>query len=217
MRLGFRIFRSIAPFFLIVAIQFAFSQAGFAASFPCTTSTLILSAQNGSSGSPSTWVGGTVPSDGNCVVIRHHVTLNRNMGTEGGTGMGWIRVENGGILDSDCASPHAVYFGSTGTNPLGSGNSNNPGANASMFGFFVSFGTLNLSCAAPNNVSVTSADEEQPWYIHHSYGDDVGCTAISENVCNGTTGFNGAVLNLQNTIASHLGTDVNYFNGIDWD
>jgi hypothetical protein len=217
MRLGPGIFRVLSTIFFLFILQFTLSQAGYAASFPCTTSTLILSAQNGSSGNPSTWVGGSVPSDGNCVVIRHHVTLSNNMGTEGGTGMGWIRIENGGILDSDCASPHAVYFGSTGTNPTGAGTSNNPGANASMFGFFVSFGTLNLSCAAPSNITLTSANEESPWYIHHTYGDDVGCTAISDNLCNGTSGYNGAVLNLQNTIASHLGTDVAYFNGIDWD
>src|SRR5262249_28852825 len=150
-----------------------------AATFPCTTTTLILSAQNGAAGNPSTWVGGAVPLDGNCVIIRHHVTLNADWGSEGGTGLGWVRIENGGTLDADCAAPHAVYFGSTGTDPVGAGSSTNPGANASMFGFFVSYGTLNLSCAQPNNVSISSADENPPWYIHHQYGDYPGCTTIS--------------------------------------
>jgi len=212
----FRLVRFLSVFFLFAIAPFTFSPLAHAATFPCTTSTLVLSAQNGDSGSPSTWVGGTIPTDGNCVVIRHHVTLNRNMGTEGGTGMGWIRIENGGILDSDCAAPHSIYFGSTGTNPIGAGNSSNPGANASMFGLFVSFGTVNLACAAPNNVSITSANEESPWYIHHVYGDYVGCTSITGNVCSGSPGIHGAVLNLQNVSASHLGTDVLYYNGIDW-
>jgi len=212
-----RLLTSLSSISLVIAFSFFISQAGYAASFPCTTSTLILSAQNGPAGSPSTWAGGTVPSDGNCVVIRHHVTLNRNLGTEGGTGMGWIRIENGGTLDSDCASPHAIHFGSTGTDPVGSGSSANPGANASMFGMFVSYGTVNLSCSAPNNVTVTSANEESPWYIHHVYGDYVGCTAISNNVCSGSAAGHGAVLNLQNAVLSHLGSTALYFSGIDWD
>jgi hypothetical protein len=200
-----------------VFLQIALSPSAHAASFPCTTSTLILSAQSGNLGNPSTWVGGAVPTDGNCVVVRHHVTLNRDLGTEGGAGMGWIRIENGGQLDSDCMAPHAIYFGSTGTDPIGSGSNINPGADASMFGFFASFGTLNLSCAQPNNVTITSADESHPWYIHHTLGDYVSCTAISGNVCNGSTATNGAVLNLQNTVASHLGTNLMYYYGIDWD
>jgi len=168
-------------------------------------------------GNPSTWVGGTVPSDGNCVVIRHHVTLNRDWGTEGGAGLGWVRIENNGTFDSDCAAPHGIYFGSTGTNPIGSGTNVNPGADANMFGFFVSYGTLNLSCAQPNNLTVTSSNESRPWYIHHIGGDYIGCTTITGNVCNGSGGVHGAVLNLQHVAASHLGTDVSYFYGIDWD
>ncbi len=218
MHTGVRVFvRSVLVITLFAITQLALSYSAYAATFPCTTSSLILSAQNGSFGSPSTWVGGTVPSDGNCVVIRHQVALNQNVGTEGGAGIGWIRIENNGQLSSDCMAPHAIYFGSTGTDPIGSGNSNNPGADASMFGFFASFGTINLSCAQPNNVTITSANESSPWYIHHAAGDYVGCTAISGNVCNGSSATNGAVLNLQNVDASHIGAAVNYFNGIDWD
>lgn len=216
MRSGLRFLHTIGLFSFVLTIPIIFSQLARAASFPCTTSTLILSAQNGDSSNPSTWVGGVVPTDGNCVVIRHHVTLSGNMGTDGGTGMGWIRIENDGILDSDCASPHSIYFGSTGTNPIGSGSGSNPGADASMFGLFVSFGTVNLSCAAPNNVTITSANGESPWYIHHVYADYVGCTTITNNVCSGNGATNGAVLNLQNVSASHLGTGVLYYNGIDW-
>ncbi len=187
-----------------------------AATFPCTTSTLILSAQNGVLSNPSTWVGGTVPTDGNCVVVRHHVRVDRDWGSDD-AGMGWIRIENGGTLDSDCASPHTIYFGSTGTDPIGSGSYLNPGANASMFGFFVSYGTVNLSCAAPNNFRVTSTDESHPWYLHHKGGDYAGCNAITGNVCNGSSAIHGAVLNLQNAALSHMGTGVQYFFGIDWD
>jgi hypothetical protein len=86
-----------------------------------------------------------------------------------------------------------------------------------MFGFFVSYGTLNLSCSQPNNLTITSADQSSPWYIHHRLGDYVGCTTITDDVCNGMTASNGAVLNLQNTVASHLGTNQLYFAGIDWD
>ncbi len=218
MHLGARVFvRSFTLTISLLFINIALSHAASAAAFPCTTSTLILSAQNGNASSPSTWVGGAVPSDGDCVVIRHNVTVNQDLGTEGGAGMGWIRIENGGQLNSDCLAPHAIYFGSTGTDPIGSGSIGNPGADASMFGFFASFGTLNLSCAQPNNVTITSADESHPWYIHHALEDYVGCTQISGNVCNGGSAANGAVLNLQNASASHMGTDVPYFNGVDWD
>jgi hypothetical protein len=211
MHLGIRVF------FAQVFLHIALSLSANAASFPCTTSTLSLSAQDGNLSDPSTWVGGAVPTDGNCVVVRHHVTLDSDLGTEGGAGLGWIRIENGGQFDSDCMAPHAIYFGSTGTDPIGSGNNLNPGADASMFGFFASFGMLNLSCPQPNNVTITSADESDSWYIHHTLGDYVSCTAISGNVCNGSTATNGAVLIVQNTMASHLGTAVAYFNGIDWD
>src|SRR5271165_7017448 len=188
MHKGVRVFvRSLLVMTFFAITQLALSHSAYGATFPCTTSSLILSAQNGNFGSPSTWVGGTVPTDGNCVVIRHQVTLNQNIGSEGGTGVGWIRIENNGQLSSDCLAPHAIYFGSTGTNPIGSGASDNPGADASMFGFFASYGTLNLSCAQPNNVTITSANESSPWYIHHSSGDYVGCAAISHNACNGTS------------------------------
>jgi hypothetical protein len=217
MRLATWLVNRLAKLALLVILPLAFSQPGNAASFPCTTATLILSSQNGDSANPSTWAGGSVPSDGNCVVIRHHVTLNANLGTSGGAGMGWVRIENGGILDSDCAAPHSIYFGSTGLDPIGSGSWQNPGADASMFGLFVSFGTLNLSCSQPNNVSINSADQDHPWYIHHVSGDYVGCTTISNNSCNGNAAFNGAVLQLQNVAATHLGTSVTWFNGIDWD
>ncbi len=202
---------------LLLVVLVASSLPAHATTFPCTTSSLIQSAQNGLLSSASTWVGGSVPTDGNCVVIRHHVTLNRDWGTEGGIGLGWIRIENGGLLDADCASPHTIYFGSTGTNPTGSGRSVNPGADATMFGLFVSYGTVSFSCAQPNNISITSADENHPWYIHHQSGDYSGCTAIANGVCNGLPAYHGAVLNLEHATLSHMGTAVTYFNGIDWD
>jgi hypothetical protein len=201
----------------LFAVLLVATLPSFAATFPCTASSLVLSAQNGPVASPSTWVGGSVPTDGNCVVIRHHVTLNTDLGTEGGAGLGWIRIENAGMFDSDCASPHTIYFGSTGTNPIGSGSSFNPGADATMFGFFVSYGSISLACVQPNNISVTSADESHPWYIHHQSGDYTGCTTISNNSCNGLAGFHGGVLNLQHAALNHAGTAVLYFNGIDWD
>jgi hypothetical protein len=209
--------RTFIALFGVVALQFALSQSSFAATFPCTTSTLILSAQNGTVSNPNTWVGGIVPTDGNCVVIRHHVTLDETWGTDRGEGLGWVRIENNGILDSDCVAGHLVYFGSTGTDPIGSGNSENPGADADMFGFFVSYGTLNFSCQHNDAVSITTANHVNPWYIHHKLGDYVGCTSINGNVCNGSVANSGAVLTLKNTVAAHMGTDVLYFDGIDWD
>lgn len=88
MRLATRFVHSLDKLALLIVVPLALSQLGHAANFPCTTSTLILSAQNGSSGNRSTWVGGSVPGDGDCVVIRHHVTLNADLGTAGGAGMG---------------------------------------------------------------------------------------------------------------------------------
>ena len=202
---------------ILLLVPATLTKSAFADTFPCTNSTLILSAQDGNVSDPNTWMGHTVPADGDCVVIRHHVTLDQDWGTNDGTGMGWIRIENAGTLDSDCAAPHSIYFGSSGNDPVGSGTNENPGADANMFRFFVSYGTLNLSCSQPNNLAITSADDSSPWYIHHQLGDYIGCTTFSDNVCNGMRASNGGVLNLQNAASSHMGVDELYFSGIDWD
>lgn len=216
LEVGLRVPRILLVCFCVVVIQLVCSQPGYAANFPCSTSTLALSAQDGPVSNPTTWVGGAVPTDGNCVVIRHHVTLDSDWGSLGGPGLGWVRIENMGLLDADCQAPHTIYFGSTGTDPLGSGDGLNPGADATMFGFFVSYGTLNLSCPQPQNVTITSADDQSFWYIHHGLGDVIGCNSITDNVCNGSHARKGAILKLQNVSARHIGAAVTGYAGIDW-
>ena len=130
---------------------------------------VIYSIQNGPWSSPSTWWGGTVP---NCsyVVVKHAVTIDQNIGTNCG-GSKWIRIEPGGVLTVNNSSPRTISFGSSGTNPIGSGNAYNPGADAKMFGFFVSGGVLDLEGAPGHWVTLTSANDWSPIYIHHQGSD----------------------------------------------
>jgi hypothetical protein len=155
-----------------------------------------------------------VPTNGNCVVIKHHVTIDQNIGTTS-NGIGWIRIETGGNLDVDTNS-HTIYFGSTGTNASGSGSQTNPGADATMFGFFVAAGTLNLtggSAAAP--VTITTGNNSSPFYIQHEFNAVVGCTTITANVCNGAAGHATATITLKyDTLTPVVGTAAAGFEGV---
>jgi hypothetical protein len=151
--------------------------------------TLILSTANGNWSSTATWAGGVVPGDGDFVVVKHNVTINQNIGTVGGGGVNTIRQELG-TLNSD-GNAHTITFNSTGTNPIGSGIEANPGADATMMGFFVSKGTsFDLEGTAGNALTIQSANGTSPVYIHHLYGDYTGCTSFTANVCNGSAGNN---------------------------
>ena len=176
--------------------------------------TLIYSIHNGRWSDPNTWWGNQVP---NCdfVVVKTSVVLDQNIGTGCG-GSKWIRVEDTGTLTLDNSQPRSILFASTGTDPIGSGTALNPGADATMFGFMVS-GVLDLEGRSSNWLTLSSYNDSSPIYIHHQANDYVGCTVIVNNVCNGQSAINGALLKLRNVNAKHLGTNVQYYDGISWD
>jgi hypothetical protein len=176
--------------------------------------TLIYSVQNGRWSDPNTWWGNQVPTC-DFVVVKNSVVLDQDIGTGCG-GSKWIRVENTGSLTADNSQPRIILFASTGNDPVGSGNAFNPGADATMFGFMVS-GVLDLEGHSDNWLTLSSYNDSSPIYIHHQANDYVGCTMIVNNVCNGGPAVNGAVLKVRYVNARHLGTTVQYFDGISWD
>jgi hypothetical protein len=187
---------------LLFAASTAFSQ------------TLIYSIKDGRWSDPATWWGNQVP---NCdyVVVKHSVLLDQNLGAACG-GSKWVRVEDTGTLTIDNSQPRTLAFASTGADPIGSGSSSNPGADASMFGFVVS-GVLDLEGTPQNWITITSFDDSSPVYLHHQAQDWIGCTAIVNNVCNGHSAINGASLKMRYVNARHLGAPVKYYEGIGWD
>lgn len=194
-------------FLVSIAILTCFSATLF-------SQTLIYSVQNGRWSDPNTWWGNQVPNC-NFVVVKHSVVLDQNVGTTCG-GTGWIRVENTGTLTVDSSQPRTISFGSTGTDPIGSGSASNPGADASMFGLIVS-GSLDIEGTPTNWVTLTSDNDSSPIYIHHQANDYVGCTTLTNDVCNGHAAVNGASLKMRYVNAKHFGTGVQYYDGLVWD
>jgi hypothetical protein len=186
--------------------------AGFASAV--SAQTVVYSVNAGRWSDPNTWSANRAP---NCdfVVVKTAVVLDQDVGIGCG-GSKWIRVENNGSLTLDNSQPRTIKFASTGTDPIGSGSMYNPGGDATMFGFFVS-GLLDLEGTPANWVTVTSYNDASPIYIHHERKDFVGCTTLVNNVCNGQSGISGAILKLRYVNAKHLGTAVQYFDGINWD
>jgi hypothetical protein len=176
--------------------------------------TVIYSVQDGRWSDPNTWWGNQVP---NCdfVVVKTSVVLDQNVGTNCG-GSKWIRVEDTGSLTADNSQPRTIAFASTGTDPIGSGTPYNPGSDATMFGLMVS-GVLDLEGTSGQWITLTSYNDSSPIYIHHQAEDYVGCTVLVNNVCNGHSAVNGAVLTLRYMNARHLGTAVQYYEGLAWD
>jgi hypothetical protein len=125
-------------------------------------------------------------------------------------------VEDTGTLTIDNSRPRTISFGSTGTDPIGSGTPGNPGADASMFGLVVS-GTLDIEGTPSNWVTLTSANDSSPIYIHHQANDFIGCTALVNQVCNGHRAVNGASLKMRYVNAKHFGTGVEFYDGLAWD
>jgi hypothetical protein len=104
-----------------------------------------------------------------------------------------------------------LTFGAGGTDPIGSGAWNNPGFDATLHGFFVAGGILNLSSPYPLTVI-------GDLYIQHDAEDYIGCTTITNNQCNGHTSVLGAQLNLGKVeFTGNLGLNVAHFEGISWD
>jgi hypothetical protein len=176
--------------------------------------TVIYSVQDGHWSDPATWWGHQVP---NCdfVVVKTSVVLDQNVGTNCG-GSKWVRVEDTGTLTADNSQPRTIAFASTGTDPIGSGSPSNPGSDATMFGIMVS-GVLDLEGTSGNWITLTSYNDTSPIYIHHQANDYVGCTMIVNNVCNGQPAINGAVLRFRYINARHLGTAIEYYEGLFWD
>lgn len=186
------------------------------AAFP-SQAALVLSQTTGSYNWSNTaaWVGGAVPTDGDFAVWRSTgtLTIDANIGTSGGGGIKTIRIENGTVT-VDTTAARTITFGSTGTDPIGSGTNRNPGADATMHGFFVARGTLNLVGTQANPVTVTTANGSSPTYIHHDSLDFTGCTTFTANVCNGSGTTGSITLNLQWADLYRLGANVSKYQGI---
>jgi hypothetical protein len=161
----------------------------------------------------------TVPGNGDHAIVRLSdsgiLSINQNLGSVGGGGIKTIRLE-GGTLNVNSAAARAIVFGSTGTDPVGTASgcaspatgasSVNPCYDASMYGFFVAKGTLDLRAAAsPNILTIKTDNGTSPWYIHHAWGDFV----------NGVSGFNAVTVRLQHVDAYNLGENVAGFRGIE--
>lgn len=191
----------------------------FAARAQCT---LINSTTTGGNWSATgTWTGGVVPGANNCVTVNGPVVINQNLGATGaGNGMGWIRVQHAGaslVVGGVCLTQQcSVYFNSSGTNPLGSGTELNPGADATMYGFFLSLGTLNLTASATNPLTVTSSQVAFPIYLFQYSNGFTGCTTITANVCNGSepTGLASTQILEYDNIGPLVGTASAGFYGI---
>jgi hypothetical protein len=143
--------------------------------------------QAGDWGTGSTWVGGTAPTQatikGKFLKIAHAVTIDPTtvpaIGASG-SGNGVARIDiNASGASLSLANTNAaltITFNSSGSNPVGTTNgptggaasSNAPGSDATMLGFNIGQGTLNLVGSAANPVTITSQDDSSPIYIRGS-------------------------------------------------
>lgn len=97
------------------------------------------------------------------------------------TGLNGLRIEAGGSLcaydgthtntcgNTSTQGPQAIYFNSTGSNPVGSGSVTNPGSDATAFGLFISYGTFQFLGNANNQLTLTPGDTSYPIYVVHEY------------------------------------------------
>ena len=190
------VFRFAIIFSIVLGSFFVFASRADAAA--------ITSAKSGNWSDTSTWTGGVVPGDGDFVEIRHAVMINQNVGTLGGGGIKRITINAAAAsLTVDNSVARTIIFASTGTDPVGTGTNLSPGTDATMFGFFCSKGSMNLTGTDANPVTITSADDSSPIYFHHDWG-DLGT-------------YNGFSLTLSYCVIRHLGTNVAGFYGINYD
>lgn len=163
------------------------------------------SSQSGNWSSSATWGGNPPPGDGDIANIfgGFTVTIDQNIGTAG-NGIHNINLKGTStILNVDSSSARTIIFGSTGTNPVGSGSDGNPGADATMFGFFIGSGFLDLEGTAAHPVTITTQDDSHPTFINHQFGDLSEFDVPSQ-------------LKMRYVNAKHLGTNTSYFLGIFW-
>ena len=126
-----------------------------------------------SSGTLSALVGsGASASNGKCIVTgAYTVTIDQDPGTFGGTGMQLV-----GSFTTPTIMPavHAcgngtsasicMFFGSTGSNPCGTGTSTAPNASATMMGMFAAGGNITLNGTSIYRIVAAAANGSSPIY-----------------------------------------------------
>lgn len=163
----------------------------------------FTSAKSGNWSALDTWTDGSaVPGDGDVVTIgAHTVTIDQDIGTSGNGIKNIILNNTSAVLTVDTSAARTILFGSTGSNPIGSGTAANPGADASMYGLYVARGTLNLVGTSTNRITINSGGGVNPWYIRHG-GADLGNINVP------------AKFTIQYCDMTNLGTGVTGFEGI---
>jgi hypothetical protein len=134
--------------------------------------------------------------------VQHNTVIDQDIGTAGGGGILNIQVKASAVsLTVNGAAPRTITFGSTGSDPIGTGTKANPGADATMFGFLVDRGSLDFTAAtATNYVTVTTANDSSPTFIRHIWG--------------GGGQYIGATIKMKYSFLKHLGANVDGYYGI---
>jgi hypothetical protein len=161
---------------------------------------------SGNWSSTSVWGGSGPPGDGDIAIIpaSYTVTITSNVGTVGGGGIKSIQVTGGTLQVSSPTQAITIYFGSTGTDPLGGGTATNPTfSSATMSGIFAAKGTVSLVGTATYPVTLTTANSSYSFYIHHQYGDYVA----------GAAQYGDAVITLEYCVISNLGVNSAGYQG----
>lgn len=116
-------------------------------------------------GQSTHWSPTGVPGDGDCVSIGHNTVVNQDVGTAG-NGIRLIKKTAGALTFTPGVT---LRFGSTGTDPIGSGSASNPDcATATMFGIFNASGTgtVNIVGNSGSRVTITTGNDSSPWYLY---------------------------------------------------
>ena len=146
--------------------------------------TFNRSTGTGLASNPNNWSTGVAPcaagGDGVFLVVQTLIVNDcSTLGTA--TGINGLRIESGGsfcaydgIHTNTCGNtsthgPQAIYFNSTGTNPIGSGSVTNPGSDATAFGLFISYGTFQFLGDTNDQLTLAPANTSYPIYIVHEY------------------------------------------------
>ena len=146
--------------------------------------TFNRSTGTGLASNPNNWSTGVAPcaAGGDGIFLVVQTLIVNDCATLGSaTGVNGLRIESGGsfcaydgIHTNTCGNtstqgPQAIYFNSTGTNPIGSGSVTNPGSDATAFGLFISYGTFQFLGDANDQLTLTPANTSYPIYIVHEY------------------------------------------------